>query len=428
MDRDAPMQGSAESGPDFAGSPRNALATTGSGVREGWPQRSKTAKFRHATRVVPGPCAVRLRGLAVRNFRNLGVQELEFPPEGAAIVGENAQGKSNLLEAIYYLETFRSFRGSRDDQLVAFDADVFRVVGTLRGDGDPVEVAAAFQRTGRRKKVTVDGVEQDRIGDGLGRLGAVVFSPADVAVISEGPSERRRFLNVVLSLNVPGYLESLQRFRRILSQRNTALREEEPASVIRAWDDALVREGGAVIEARRMWIETWADDFRSYYRAVSGGRTARMRYRPSVAVGCANGTPEVVERYREALLDSAERERRVGNTVVGPHRDEVVFEIEDGDGGLDIRDFGSGGQRRTAALALRLVEADTIRRAREQDPLVLMDDVFAELDAGRGERLLALFDREDVGQVVVTAPKDSDVRIRRNQLARWTIREGAVRT
>lgn len=368
---------------------------------------------------------MRLRRLELRHFRNLGVQELEFAPEGAAIVGDNAQGKSNLLEAIYYLETFRSFRGARDDQLVAFDEDVFRLVGALEGDDD-VEVTAAFQKTGRRKKVTVDGVESDRIGDALGRLGAVVFSPADIAVITEGPSERRRFLDIVLSLNTSGYLEALQRFRHILSQRNTALREQEPAAVVRAWDDALVRNGGVVIDARRSWIERWSEPFRDYYQMVSGGRPARMEYRPSVDPGCPESRDEVVETYREALLETAERERRVGNTVVGPQRDEVVFTLEDDQEGLDIRDFGSGGQRRTAALALRLVEADTIRSVRGQRPIVLMDDVFAELDPGRGERILEFFDREETGQVIVTAPKESDVRVRRDVLPRWKIQDGTV--
>lgn len=372
---------------------------------------------------------MRLRRLELTGFRNLGSQELEIPAEGAAVVGDNAQGKSNLLEAIYYLETFRSFRGARDDQLIAFDEDVFRVVGRLEdGDDEALEVTAAFQKTGRRKKATVDGVETDRLGDALGRLGAIVFSPADISVISEGPSERRRFLDIVLSLNEDGYLEALQRFRHVLSQRNAALREEEPIAAVRAWDEVLVRSGGAVIDARRRWIERWVDAFEEYHRTISGGRSARMEYRPSVDPGEADTRDEVVEAYREALRDTAERERRVGNTVVGPHRDEVEFTVESDRGELSVRDFGSGGQRRTAALALRLVEADTIRRVRGQEPIVLMDDVFAELDPARGERILELFEQGETGQVIVTAPKESDVRIRRDSLPRWRIRDGRVCT
>lgn len=372
-----------------------------------------------------------LSGLRLRRFRNLGKQELGFPPEGAAVVGDNAQGKSNLLEAIYYLETFRSFRGARDDQLVAFDGEVFRVEGRMESDApeeDGTVVAAAFQRSGRRKKVTVDGVEPERIGDALGRLGAVIFSPADVAIVSEGPAERRRFLDIVLSLNAPGYLESLQRFRHVLSQRNAALREEEPDAVVRAWDDPFVRSAGAVMTARRDWIDRWGEGFGCYYARVSGGPRASMEYDPSFEPREAETVEEMVEACRRALHHTADRERRVGNTVVGPHRDEVVFRLEGREPRLEVREFGSGGQRRTAALALRLVEADTVREARGREPLVLMDDVFAELDPGRGERILELFDREEVGQVILTAPKESDVKVRREVLPRWTIRDGVVAT
>ncbi|MFW6200733.1 MAG: DNA replication/repair protein RecF [Gemmatimonadota bacterium] len=403
-----------------------------------------------------------LKRLQLRHFRNLGIQDLEFPPEGVAIVGDNAQGKSNLLEAIYFLETFRSFRGARDDQLVEFGEDVFRLVGVLAGSNeaarggqepdasrdpepdpptpegmassmrdtgeavDSTEVAAAFQKSGRRKKVTIDGVEVDRIGGALGYLGAVIFSPADIAVVAEGPSERRRFLDIVLSLNARGYLESLQRFRHILSQRNAALREEEPEAVVRAWDEALVRDGGKVMAERRRWIEGWCDRFREYYRIVSGGKTARMEYHPSIDPGSARTAQEVTDVYRDALDETAERERRVGNTVVGPHRDEVVFTVEGRDDGLDVRDFGSGGQKRTTALALRLVEADTIRQERGHAPLVLLDDVFAELDSGRGERILELLQRPEMGQVFLTAPKESDVRLRKDRLLRLGIQDGRV--
>ena len=154
---------------------------------------------------------MRLNGLAIRHFRNLGSQDLELPSEGVALIGDNAQGKSNFLEAIYYLETSRSFRGARDEQLVAFHEGVFRVAGTLqeRDTGRSMKVAAAFEKKGKRKKVSVDGAEPDRMGDVLGRLAAVIFSPADVELVSGGPRERRRFLDIVLSLSEPGYLTAL---------------------------------------------------------------------------------------------------------------------------------------------------------------------------------------------------------------------------
>lgn len=375
-----------------------------------------------------------LKSLRIRHFRNLGVQELELPPEGLALVGDNAQGKSNFLESIYYLETFRSFRGARDDQLLAFGEAVFRVEGLLEPDdsgrGDACNVAAAFQRSGRVKKVTIDGTEPPRLSEGIGRLGAVMFSPADVALVNEGPAERRRFLDIVLSLNQPGYLGELQRYRQVLAQRNAALKDTRSMRLAEVWNETLVRAGAAVSHARACWIGRWAEAFATYYAEVSGGRAARIEYQPSIdAQPSADVEAPGVEAWTEAFarqLDAAgEREVRMGTTVVGPHRDEMRITL-DGERELDVRDYGSGGQRRTAALALRLVEAATIREARGQEPVILLDDVFAELDEARSERILSLIEREETGQVILTAPKDADVRIRRDVLPRWGISDGRI--
>lgn len=375
---------------------------------------------------------MRLSRLVLRNFRNLRDQELELPPEGVALVGDNAQGKSNFLEAIYYLETLRSFRSARDDQLVRFGADVFRIVGTAEpavdavGDPDAVEVAAAFQRRGRKKKVTIDGQEAERLTDALGRLCAVIFSPADVELVSGGPSERRRFLDIVLSLNETGYVKALQSYRKILKSRNAALKAGAPASAVAAWAPGLVRSGAEVMAARGRWIVEKREAFGDYYAQVSDEARADMTYRPDIAVAGGASQEEIEEAFRDALEASAERERRRGVTVVGPHRDDVRLHLEDEDDGLDLRDFGSGGQRRTAALALKLIEAMTIREHRSRNPMILLDDVFAELDPGRSERVLELMGTQEVGQVVLTAPKDADVRIRRDTLCRWRIADGVI--
>jgi DNA replication and repair protein RecF len=329
-----------------------------------------------------------LSHLQLRHFRNLAAQQLDLPAEGAAIVGENAQGKTNLLEAIYYLETFRSFRGTRDDRLVAFGKEVFRVVGALEGaDGiDSVEVAAAFQLRGKRKKVTVDGQEPHRLGDGLGRLAAVIFSP----------------------------------------QRNAALRNGQGSEHVRSWDRGLVIYGAQVMEDRLTWVDRWRDSFSAYFRRVSGSRPGQMSYQPGVRLEGARDAEGIGEAFMEALSDARGREVKLGNTVVGPQRDELLLTVEEEGGERDLREYGSGGQRRTGALALRLVEAATIRVARKQEPIVLMDDVFAELDPGRSERILSLMEEEETGQVLLTVPKESDIRLRRESLPRWKIRSGVV--
>jgi DNA replication and repair protein RecF len=374
---------------------------------------------------------VRLSTLTVRHFRNLRDQDLELPPEGVALIGDNAQGKSNLLEAIYYLETFRSFRGARDDQLVKFGADVFRVAGSTASavtSGGTAEVTAAFERRGGTKKVCIDGAEQERLGPALGRLAAVIFSPVDLELVSGGPKERRRFLDIVLSLNEPGYLEALQEYRRVLVQRNAALRDGQPTAVVQAWDPGLADSGGRVMRMRRSWVERAAPVWSDYYARVSCDGRARMRYEPSVFLGESGTEEAAVEALRSALAGSIDRDRRLGTTTVGPHRDEIGLALEGSEEGLELREYGSGGQRRTAALALRLVEAATIRERRGETPLMLVDDAFAELDAGRSERVLDLLEGTQAGQVVLTAPKESDVRFRRQTLARWRIAAGHVST
>jgi DNA replication and repair protein RecF len=372
---------------------------------------------------------VHLSVLELRHFRNLGIQELDFPRDGVAIVGGNAQGKSNFLEAIYYLETFRSFRGSRDDQVVAFGEELFRVAGKLHDPVNPeraVGVSAAFQTRGKKKKVTVNGLEPEKIGEGLGRLAAVIFSPSDVGLVSGGPSGRRRFLDILLSLNVPGYLRSLQQYRQVLSQRNASLKEEHSRGLVEAWDESLVDFGSRVMEARLGWVARWEERYASYYQRVADRFGAHLEYAPSVKLEGAVEAEGIAEAFRVALASIQERERRLRSTLVGPHRDDLVISLKDEGTVLDLREYGSGGQQRTAALALRLVEADTIREARDQEPIVLMDDVFAELDPARSERILELLEEEERGQVILTAPKESDVRIRRNTLSRWRIEDGVI--
>ena len=374
-----------------------------------------------------------LRDLELRRFRNLGVQELHFPPEGVAVVGDNAQGKSNLLEAIYYLESFRSFRGAGDGQLVAFSEDVFHLRGEVDGER-PTTVSAGFDRKGKRKKVTVDGSEAPRIADALGRLGAVAFSPADAGLVGGGPGGRRRFLDVVLSLNRPGYVKALQEYRRALAQRNAALRAGLGRAAARAWEGGLVEQGATVTAQRHEWVAAWAGSFADYYRAVSGNGAASMEYRPNlgVRVGAEAGdgdrfpTDAACDRFRQRLDDGWEEDARRGSTRAGPHRDELEIAVESGGRRVPARTYGSGGQRRTAALALRLAEAATIRRQRGAEPILLLDDAFAELDPGRSERVMALMEEEGRGQVILTAPKESDVRLRSMSLVRWRIRGGAI--
>ncbi len=383
-----------------------------------------------------------LRALELRHFRNLGIQELHFPPEGVAVVGDNAQGKTNLLEAIYYLESFRSFRGAADAELTAFNQDVFHLRGEV-GGGSVTTVAAGYDRRRKSKKVTVDGNDSLKLAAALGSLGAVVFSPADVQLVNGGPGARRRFLDIVLSINLPGYVAALQDYRRWLAQRNSALRARAggagSAQSVRAWEGGLVETGATVTCMRASWVSAWSETYSEYHEAVSDGDSATLVYRPNLVGAAADearsdagSRPDphdeegVREHFRRRLDAARENDFRKGVTSVGPHRDELLLTVATRGRSLPLRTFGSGGQRRTAALALRLTEAATIRRQRGTDPVLLVDDAFAELDRGRSERVMALLESDLSGQVIVTAPKESDVKFTGRTLERWRLHGGVI--
>jgi DNA replication and repair protein RecF len=388
-----------------------------------------------------------LERLVARDYRNFGELQLELPEAGAMIVGPNGSGKSNLLEAIYYLEIFRSFRGARDAELVRFGEDVFRIEGTLRSGTDTRELAAAYQRSRGRKKVEVDGGEAERVGDALGILGAVVLSLEDGELVCGSPGRRRRFLDILLSLVRPGYLAALQRYRAVLAQRNASLRRGADA-VTAVWTDGLLEPGARIICEREAWIASRTEAFGAYQAEIAGGASGSLTYEsalgprsestddtardrvaePEAAYGVPERLDTWVERLRQAMGENEERDRRRGSTQAGPHRDDLVIRaaVDGGDQERDLRMFGSGGQQRTAAIALRLVEADTLRERLGRDPIYLLDDVFAELDRDRASRVLHLLDEGRSGQILLAAPKPADIPLRGGGLASWRIRDGVV--
>lgn len=394
-----------------------------------------------------GPNLQVLRELRLRDFRNFHELDIQVPEDGVVIIGENGSGKTNLLEAVYYLETFRSMRGARDEQLVRFGADGFHVRGRFESPTTAArtEVAVGYDARSKRKRVTVDGVEVDRLGDAIGAACVTVFSPDDVALVSGGPAERRRFLDIVLCLNRPGHLDALQRYRQALRQRNAMLKDGADPAVLEAYDAGLIDAASTVMHDRARWTARHAGRFAGLYERIVG-RPAAMRYRPSPRVsGDESGTGTAAggqaqggdasivappdraafaAALREGFRRNAERERERGVTLSGPHRDDLVLSF--GEDALDLRDFGSGGQQRAAAVALRMVEAQTIRDARDLEPIILLDDVFAEFDTDRSARILELMEETERGQVVMTVPKESDVHPRGAALRHWHITAGRI--
>jgi DNA replication and repair protein RecF len=370
-----------------------------------------------------------LSGLRLRQFRNFEELDLSFPRAGVAIVGENGSGKSNLLESIYYLEIFRSFRGAADEQLVRFGTDAFHVRGRINdAQNITTEIGIGYDARGRKKRVMVNGVEPDRMTETIGKLGVVIFSPSDVQIVAGAPGERRRYLDIVLSLNVPGYLNALQRFRQLLKNRNAVLRSGRvDQALLGVWEEPLVEHGARVAVERANWIAAHGASYTSKYTAISGGVRGSLRYDCGIR-GALDFSDELNlrEHFRAELHRLAQRERERGQTLSGPHRDDLGFLYESGGNEVELRDFGSGGQVRTAAIALRMIEAETIHAARDRECMVLLDDVFAELDVPRSRRIMELLEAEERGQVILTAPKESDVQMRGGRLETWRIAHGKV--
>lgn len=353
---------------------------------------------------------MRLTRLAVRDFRNIGALDIELPPEGVVVIGENGQGKTNLLEAIYYLVVFRSLRGAQDRDLVRFGQTGFFVGGTA-----DIRVTAGFEVRGKRKKITVDGTPVPRLGRAVGRILAVPFSPADRSIVAGAPSERRRYLDVLLSLTAPGYLAALSAMRTALKQRNAALRRGRRDEA-RAFDQPLAAAAVKVAGRRAQWVVGWVPRFGELCHALGERGEPKLRYDHQ---GDPPGDPAALCRL---LATSLERDMGRGLTSVGPHRDDLLLVLD----GRDLRTFGSAGQQRTAAVALRLMEAEALARATGKTPVALCDDVFAELDEDRQDRLFRLIERTLPGQAIITAPRESEVPHAASHRPRWSIRGGTL--
>ena len=368
-----------------------------------------------------------LRHLRVRDFRNLATVDASIPPGGLALVGDNAQGKTNFLEAVYYLQLLRSFRGDRDQELVRFGATGFHLAGAVAGPGAR-EIAIGFERpaSGRgsgRKRARINGAEPLRLSDALGALPSVIFSPRDAVIITGGPGERRRYLDVMLALTSRPYLTALQRYRAALANRNAALRSTkslEGDDAVAVWEAPLAESGAVLWDARKSWVASQSARFAELSSAIGERGEAALEYRPRVhetetAVGLEVTLREWFERKR--TLDV-----RRGITHIGPHRDELAILLN----GRDMHGYASAGQQRTAAIALRLLEAETLRAATAMEPVVLLDDPFAELDAHRSRRILDLLNTSGHGQTLLAVPRPADIPAGFTRLERWRVSDGVL--
>lgn len=364
--------------------------------------------------------AARLVALTLHDFRNIASARLELPPEGIALVGENGQGKTNAVEAIAYLRLLRSLRGARDRDLIRFGAPAFHIAAEL-GNLPAMRATVGVDRAGR-KKVTLDGAEPEKLTDALDALPSVSFSPRDVDLIAGAPAERRRYLDITLALTSPAYLHALRRYRAALLRRNAALREASRKGAARslvgavaAWEPALAEQGAILVQARRDWAQAHAARFAELSQAIGETQPAALEYSGSAA--------DAADPQAD-LLAQLERQRdqdlRRGLTHAGPHRDDLVLRLD----AHDLRQVGSAGQQRTAAIVLRMLESATHREATGVIPALLLDDPFAELDRRRTARILALLEQEGVGQCVLCVPREDEIPPQFTRLARWSVRAG----
>ena len=369
--------------------------------------------------------AARLDTLAVRDFRNIAEAALAFPADGVVIVGENGQGKTNLIEAVAYFRLLRSQRGARDRALIRFGAPAFHL--EAHSAGTRAHRATAAVDRGGRKKVTLDGGEPEKLTDALDTLPSVSFSPRDVDLVAGSPAERRRYLDITLALTSPAYLNALRHYRGALARRNAAMREIGRATreasrgargdqgSVAAWEPALAEHGAVLITHRRAWVAERHEAFASHCAAIGERGAATLRYDSAFA---DEAEP------RAALAAQLERQRghdiRRLVTHAGPHRDDLALAID----GHDLRTIGSAGQQRTAAIVLRLIEAATHRDATGVTPILLLDDPFAELDRRRTGRILTLLEAIGTGQCVLCVPREDEIPAQYTRLERWRVRDG----
>lgn len=370
-----------------------------------------------------------LETLSIRDFRNLSRIDLSLPAGGLVIVGPNGHGKTNMLEAIHYLHILRSVRGARDADLVRFGAEGFHVAARARG-GAFDDVRAGFVRGRKRKKVTLDGVECDRLADAFGALPSVMFSPRDVELVAGPPTERRRFLDITLASTSRRYLTALQRYRAALVRRNATLREVQRRGTsdgdgrVAMWEPALAAAGATLWCERVAWSRWAAPRLASLCTAIGERQRVTLDYHSTLAIEDAQAGDEahVRERLVEALARDRVQDLRRTLTHSGPHRDDLALKL----GGRSLRSFGSAGQQRTCAIALRLLERATLHDRTGRTPLVLLDDPFAELDAERARQILAVLADGEPGQTFLVVPRADDVPHAYTILARHTIREGVL--
>ncbi|MGF1518806.1 MAG: DNA replication/repair protein RecF [Nodosilinea sp.] len=347
-----------------------------------------------------------LTHLSLRHFRNYGEQQIDFAAPKTILVGENAQGKSNLLEAVELLATLKSHRTSRDRDLVQQDQPVAQITASVQRDLGMADLSLVLRQAGRRTAI-LNGEKLRRQLDFLGALNAVQFSSLDLDLVRGGPGGRRDWLDTLLIQLEPIYAHILSQYNQVLKQRNALIKKSFgdddgrtapplDAAEFALWDAQLAALGTRVIRRRARAIARLAPIAHRWHQAISGQREdLQIHYQPNVPM--VEDDPQVIQvSFLEKIKQRAIAEQHQRTTLVGPHRDDIEFAIND----TPSRQYGSQGQQRTLVLALKLAELHLIDEVVGEPPLLLLDDVLAELDLNRQNQLLEAI--QDRFQTIIT--------------------------
>jgi len=364
--------------------------------------------------------------LMVKGFRNYNQQHLYFNPRLNILVGENGQGKTNLIEAIYYLTVTRSFRTNRDQDLANWDDNYFVIKGKFVKNDFNDELQVIY-RSGKPLQVKLNQESLKRF-DYLQRYPVVAFSPDDLMLIREGPSVRRRFLNLEASRLSPVYFDELRAYQRVLQQRNKLLKEsftkrQTLEKRIEPWNNSLVSHGTNIVQARVKIIEELEKEAKIFFEQMNkNNETLSLEY--ACEFDYSEKLTETRNNFLSLLLSRYETELKRGSTLVGPHLDDMKILIN----GYDTRKFSSQGQKRTAALALKMAEVSLFKKMHENWPIILLDDVFSEFDQYRKQYFLDYL-KKNTGQCFITTASDKNEIINnlKMQYKVFTVYQGSIK-
>jgi len=334
---------------------------------------------------------MKVSSLSLRNYRNYGSVDLETDHRVNVFIGRNAQGKTNLLEAIYMIALTKSHRTSKDKELIRWSSDHATLAASVERKYGDCRLQLDISAQG--KKARINGLEQRKLSAYIGSLNVVLFAPEDLEIVKGSPGVRRRFLDMEIAQVHPSYLHSLTQYNKVLHQRNNFLKSGEaskPSSepLLAVWNEQLASYGSKIMRKRQSFIaklQEWAE---SIHRGITGGaERLDIGYVPSVDVHAEEEETVLFDRFMIKLSQAKEQELRRGATMVGPHRDDLSFRIN----GKDAYSFGSQGQQRTTALSLKLAEIELIHQETGEYPVLLLDDVLSELDRHRQTQLIETF-------------------------------------